>query len=244
MKYLLVLTFLFTGINSSAQVFDMYDTERGFWGWLFNSRHEHCALDDLQEVEHVKLRGLARRGQRGEAVYAMNTVAKVFLEVEYNSKYESISSLTCRGRNKLNYKRQILSLEQEVRTSYRNIVATLKSKSWEEYDPIANNAALIDDATHGQYIGVLLTVTDRSCELRAYTAHNSDIKDLRESTQHSSKGLRNFETRTVLDSCVVQPHDVQVVMYQLAELVHRGPQDPNKDMPLVPKGPPALKKHL
>ncbi|MCH2535454.1 MAG: hypothetical protein MK008_13500 [Bdellovibrionales bacterium] len=258
MKYLLIIGLLLTSFGASADVFDMYDTKRGFWGWLFNSRYQHCAVaDEMQEVEYIKLKGLARRGQRGEAVYSMNTVANIYLEIEYSNKYESFGSMTCGGRHKLshrltkiqkrlNNRKVIVDLEREVRTSYRNMVSTLQSKYWDEYEIISNNAALIDDATNGQIISVLMTLTDQRCEIRAYTAHDSDIEYLRSTTNHySSKNIRNYETHNVLEGCVVRPHDVQKIIYQLAEKVFHGPsKNSGEDLPLVPKGPPALRDHL
>lgn len=240
---------LLFGLQANAEIFNTDRCTELDWSYRWfdiGERYDGSAWDNahLDNIEMISLRGVRQGGRKGKAIYYTSTVGGVFLEVEYTSKYENMSSMTCGGRNKLNFKRPILNKEQEIRTSYRNMRATLTSQYWEEYAPIAHNVSIINKATSGQKIGLLLSVSNHSCELRAYTAENSELKDRRKTYEYTSKGIRNYETKKPLNGCIVYSEDVQEIIQQLANLVYIGPKDKDNDMPIVPKGPPSLDKHL
>lgn len=237
MKYLFIIALLY-GFQAQA---DLFSTEQCKIKKPFLFGEQYLNID---HVDPISIRGTRQGGRKGKAVFYNASVGNVFLEVQFTYSNESLSTLTCGGRRQLNSLRQILNKEQEIRTSHRNMIATLNNRYWDEYSSIAQSVAEINKATNSQPISLMLSITRNSCEIRAYTVKKSDQKERRTSFEYSSEGIRNYETKLPLDDCIVYEADVEQILNKLSYMIYNGIEDKDNDMPIVPRNAPPLDKHL
>lgn len=268
-----MFTLLFS-LQSNAEIFDTEKCTELDWSYRWfdiGELHDGSAWDNahLDNIDMISLRGVRQGGRKGKAIFYTSHVGDVFLEVDYtgNVIYKSdfsMSSITCGGRHKLNYDKYVKQKADKIRTSYRNMRATLTSQYWDEYAPIAHNVYQINKATNGQKIGVQLSIKNThvkmkssfkrqrviSCSIKAYTAENKDLKDLRKDYLYSSNNIRNYvvEKELTNSDCIIYSEDVQSIIQQLKDLIYKGPSNyedkSKKDMPVINSGPTALDKHL
>lgn len=240
---------------ANAQLFeiDKYCEAELTWGFKYfnyGDIKDGTAWKDtgLKDIEFIDIEGTRQGGRRGMAVFYSSTVGEGLIEVEHNRYSNSYSSISCPGRKNLNYNSAINAHEQNIRTSYRNIVTTLSSQQWPEYNEISAKFRSIDKNTNGQKIGFVWSLDgerkNQTCSLRAYTASTKDIIKIRSENMLSTKGVRNYEITQPLPNCIAYTEDVLTALDSLEQLVSGIPSEKPRRLPEVHKGPPGLSKHL